>query len=91
MPEVLMFVHTSVEHPVVERVFFFLQSSTSDFSGHRLHRDGRSSASPRESMTRMRTHFTMKSFMLPLFCTHVQIDVKHCQKQLRLFEYSYHR
>ena len=78
MPEVLIFVHNSVEHPVVE--MFLLQSSTCAPSGHRLNREGRSSASPKESMTCVRTLITMKNIMFPLLCTHVQANVKTLPK-----------
>ena len=33
----------------------------------------------------------MKNIMVPLLCAHVQTNVKHCQKQWRLFKYSYHQ
>ena len=73
MPEVLIFVHNSVEHPVVERCFL-LQSSTSDPSGHRLNREGRFSASPRESMTSLRDTFHHEKY-------HVTIVVNPCPNQ----------
>ena len=60
-------------------------------SGHRLNREGLSSASLRESITSLRTPFTTWKVKFPLLCTQPKTDAKHCQKQVRLFKYSYHQ
>ena len=71
VPEVLIFVCNSVEHPVVERCFYFSPAPRIP-QDNRLNPESRSSASPRESMTCLRTSHHEHAHMFK------QTNVKHC-------------